>query len=269
MQLLQQQTGGSISFLDWMMIGLPIAIVMTPITWFFITLFLKPEPITDNCLQGIRDEAAAAKQVKPFEIKVLLIILIMVALWILGNWVPVFNVTTVALVGLLVMFLPGMDLLNWKEFQEAVPWGIVLMCGAIMTMGSVVSSTGGAKFLADLIMGTGVTSLDFLLALAIMLLLVYILHTVCPIGVAILGIFLPIMITMCSGFGVSAAVPTIALAIVVAGNYLAPVNPTVMLTFGEGYYKFGDMFKTGLVPMFALIILMVLWCPFVVGMLGI
>ena len=38
---------------------------------------------------------------------------------------------------------------------------------------------------------------------------------------AILGIFLPVLITMCAGFGVSPAVPTIALAVVVAGNYIA------------------------------------------------
>ena len=54
-----------------------------------------------------------------------------------------------------------------------------------------------------------------------------------------------------------------------AGNYLMPVNPTVMLTFGEGYYTFGDMFKTGLVPAVALIVLITFWVPFIVGVLGI
>ena len=97
----------------------------------------------------------------------------------------------------------------------------------------------------------------------------YILHTVCPIGVAILGIFLPIMITLCAEFGMSPAVSTIALAVVVAGNYLMPVNPTVMLTYGEGYYTFGDMFKTGLIPSIVLVLLMAAWMPFIVGILGI
>ena len=95
----------------------------------------------------------------------------------------------------------------------------------------------------------------------------YILHTVCPIGVAILGIFLPI--TLCAEFGMSPAVSTIALAVVVAGNYLMPVNPTVMLTYGEGYYTFGDMFKTGIIPSIVLVLLMAAWMPFIVGILGI
>ena len=182
---------------------------------------------------------------------------------------PVLNATVVALIGLTLMFVPGMQLLTWKEFQNSVPWGIVLMCGTIMSMGSVVEKTGGAKFLADLIAGSGVMDLGFFAAFALLLALIYLIHTVCPIGVAILGIFLPIMITLCAGFGVSPAVPTIALAVVVAGNYLMPVNPTVMLTYGEGYYTFGDMFKTGIVPAIALILIMAAWMPFIVGAIGI
>ena len=235
----------------------------------FITQILKPEPITDECLQGIREQAAAAKKIEPYEIKAIIVVLGLLVLWIAGNWIPVLNATVVALIGLTVMFLPGMQLLSWKEFQDAVPWGIVLMCGTIMSLGSVIESTGGAAFLAGLITNSGVMSLSSFAALALMLAFVYILHTVCPIGVAILGIFLPIMITLCAGFGMSPAVPTIALAVVVAGNYLMPVNPTVMLTYGEGYYTFGDMFKTGIIPSIVLVLLMAAWMPFIVGILGI
>ncbi|MBX9034952.1 SLC13 family permease [Gordonibacter massiliensis (ex Traore et al. 2017)] len=269
MQILQQTTGQTISFFDWMIVGLPIAIVMTPICWFFITKIIKPEPITDACLQGIRDEAAASTKVSAYDVKALLMIVLLVVLWILGNWIPVLNVTVVALVGLTVMFLPGIDLLTWGEFQKSVPWGIVLMCGTIFTIGGVVQATGGAEFLANLFMGSGVTSLGFFASIAILMALVYILHTICPIGAAILAIFIPIFITLCAGFGVSAAVPTISLAIVVAGNVLLPVNPTVMLTYGEGYYTFGDMFKTGIVPAVVLIALITFWVPFIVGVMGI
>ena len=269
MNILQQATGTSVSFLDWVVVALPVVIVMTPITWFFITQLIKPEPIADSALQGIRDQAASATKVEPHEVKALVVIVGLLVLWIAGNWVPVLNATVVALIGLTVMFLPGMSLLTWKEFQNSVPWGIVIMCGTIMSMGGVVEATGGAAFLAGAIASSGIMNLGFFAAFALMLALIYLLHTVCPIGVAILGIFLPIMITLCAGFGVSPAAPTIALAVVVAGNYLMPVNPTVMLTYGEGYYTFGDMFKTGVVPSIALVLIMAAWMPFIVGVMGI
>lgn len=269
MNVMQQITGQTISFFDWMIVGLPLVIIMVPVCWFSITRIIKPEPITEAVFADIRKEAEEAKTVSPFEIKAILVIVLMVVLWIAGNWIPVFNTTIVALVGLIVMFVPGMDLITWKEFQSAVPWGIVIMCGAIFTLGGVVESTGGATFLANLFMNSGVTSLGFFGSIAVLMTLVYILHTLCPIGAAILAIFIPIMITLCASFGVSPAVPTIALAIVVAGNVLLPVNPTVMLTYGEGYYTFGDMFKTGVVPAIILIILITFWIPFIVGVLGI
>ena len=102
-----------------------------------------------------------------------------------------------------------------------------------------------------------------------MLAIIYLIHTLCPIGPALLGIFLPILIPLCATFGISPAVPTIALAVVVAGNYIMPVNPTVMLTYGEGYYTFSDMIKTGIIPAIILVVLMALWMPFIVGVLGI
>lgn len=268
MGIMQQTVGYGISFFDWMIVGVPLVIVMTPILWFFLTAIIKPEPISDDCLQGIRDDAAAATKIEPYDVKALAIILILVVLWIAGNWISVLNVTVVALIGLVVMFLPGMNLLTWKEFQDSVPWGIVLMCGTIMSIGGIVTATGGAKFLVDLVMGSGVTDLGFFLCMFILFAFVYALHTVCPIGAAILGIFVPIMITVCATFGVSPAVPTIALAITVAGNVLLPVNPTVMLTYGEGYYTFADMFKTGIVPAIILIFLLTLWVPFIAGAIG-
>ncbi|OUO89769.1 carboxylate transporter [Gordonibacter sp. An230] len=269
MGVMQQITGSTISFFDWMIVGFPVAIIMTPILWLSITTIIKPEPITEACLKSIRDEAEQATSVEPYEVKALAIVGLLVMLWILGNWIPALNVTVVALVGLVAMFAPGMNLLSWKEFQDAVPWGIVLMCGTVMTIGGVVQNTGGAEFLASLFMNSGVTALGFFGSMAVLMTLVYVLHTVCPIGAAILSVFIPIFITLCEGFGVSAAAPTISLAIVVAGNVLLPVNPTVMLTYGEGYYTFGDMFKAGAIPAAALIALITFWVPFAVGSLGI
>ncbi|MDR0514994.1 MAG: DASS family sodium-coupled anion symporter [Coriobacteriaceae bacterium] len=268
MTVMQQATGETISFLDWTVVGLPVAIIMTPITWFFITQFIKPEPISESAFADIRNEGAQAKKIEPLDIKVLVIILSLVVLWIAGNWVKELNVTTVAVIGLLVMFLPGMSLLTWKELQKSVPWGLVIMIACIIGIGGAVAQTGAAAFLANSFLNSGVLDLGFFLSLLLVCLVMYAMHTVFPVGAAIISLFLPILITMCAAFGVSPAVVTIITAIIVAGNYVMPVNPTVMLTYGEGYYQFGDMVKTGLIPAVLLCVIMTLWVPFIVGVLG-
>ena len=87
-------------------------------------------------------------------------------------------------------------------------------------------------------------------------------------GAAIISLFLPILIGICTTLGVSPAIPTMLLAFIVAGNFLLPVNPTLIVTYGEGYYTFGDMFKAGVIPAVIFCVCMVLWVPFICGVLG-
>ena len=117
-------------------------------------------------------------------------------------------------------------------------------------------------------MGSGVADLNFTVFLLITVAFIYLLHTIDPVGAAIISLFLPILIGICTTLGVSPAIPTMLLAFIVAGNFLLPVNPTLIVTYGEGYYTFGDMFKAGVIPAIIFCVCMTLWVPFICGVLG-
>ncbi|MEG0503974.1 MAG: SLC13 family permease [Raoultibacter sp.] len=268
MGLMQQLTGETISFLNWILVGLPIAALCVPLCWFSIIKILKPEPLGKEPFDKLREAAAEAGKPNTFEIRALIMIVALPVLWILGSWFPIFNVTTVAIIGLAIMFIPGINLLSWEEFSAQVPWTIILMMGSVLSIGGIFSSTGADKFVTNLFMNSGVTSLDFTLFLLVTVVFVYLLHTIAPVGAAIISLFLPILIGICAGLGVSPAVPTMLLAFIVAGNFLLPVNPTLIVTYGEGYYTFADMFKAGVIPAIIFCVSMVIWVPFMCGVLG-
>lgn len=268
MGLLQQATGQTISFLDWILVGLPIAVMCIPLCWISIVKILKPEPLEKEAFDALREKAAEAGKPTTYEWRALAMILVLPILWILGSWFPILNVTTVAIIGLAIMFVPGVSLLTWDEFSKSVPWTIILMMGSVLSIGGMFSASGADKFITNLFMNSGVTSLDFTLFLLVTVVFVYLLHTIAPVGAAILSLFLPILIGVCTAVGVSAAVPTMLLAFIVAGNFLLPVNPTLIVTYGEGYYTFGDMFKAGVIPAVIFCVAMVLWVPFMCGVLG-
>ena len=267
--MLEQLAGYSVGFLEWTVIGLPVAIVCVPLCWFFIVKVLKPEPIAKAGFDNLRQAGKDAGKATPFEIRALIMIVALPVLWIMGSFIPVLNTTVVAIIGLGIMFIPGLDLLKWDEFVKQVPWTVVLMMGAVMSLGDIVSNTGAAQFITDVFLGTGVANLDFTMFLLVCVFVVYALHTIAPAGAAILSLFLPIMVGVCQSVGVSPAVPTILLAFVVAGNFILPVNPTVIITYGEGYFSAGDMAKSGFIPAIILCVAMVLWVPFMCGILGI
>ncbi len=263
---MEQATGTGVSFLEWMAIGLPIAAVMVPIAWFFLTLAFKPEPIEDRFLTEIREEAAAAKDIDGFDVKAGAVIILTLIAWVVSSFVPVLDPTMVTIIALALMMLPGLDLINFKEVQQQVPWDIVIIIGTIISLGMVVMQTGAAKAMAEVLMATGLTGWDVIPMCLFIFAFIYLLHTFFPIGAAIIAIFVPITIPLFAAIGVSAVVPTVAIAICVAGNFLLPFNPTVALTFGQGYYKAGEMVKFGIGPAICLVVLMSLWIPLISGL---
>ena len=255
MGVLTGATGQTISFLDWIIVGLPIAVLCIPLCWISIVKILKPEQLESSAYDSLRQAAADAGKPTGFEVRALVMILALPVLWIAGTWVPLLNVTTVAIIGLAIMMLPGLNLLTWDEFSKQVPWTIILMMGSVLSLGNIFSASGADKF---------VTNLFLLITVAF----IYLLHTIAPVGAAIISLFLPILIGICTTLGVSPAIPTMLLAFIVAGNFLLPVNPTLIVTYGEGYYTFGVMFKAGVIPAVIFCVCMVLWVPFICGVLG-
>jgi sodium-dependent dicarboxylate transporter 2/3/5 len=106
--MLEQATGYTITFLQWTLIGFPVAVVMIPVFWFFLVRILKPEPITQELINTLNEEVKKAGAPTFFEKKVLFMLLVIPLFWLLGNWVPAFKVTTVAVIGVAVMMMPGM-----------------------------------------------------------------------------------------------------------------------------------------------------------------
>lgn len=260
---MEQATGSTITFFEWMAIGLPIAIVMVPVAWFFLTLAFKPEPIDDSCLSDIRTQAAEAKELSAFDKKAGVVLLLTIAAWLASSWINGLDATTVTIIALVVMMLPGIDLITFKEVQAQVPWDIVIIIGTIISLGLLVIKTGAAAAIAGVLMGTGITAWSAIPLCLAVFAFVYLLHTFFPIGAAIIAIFVPITIPLFAAIGVNPVVPTVAIAICVAGNFLLPFNPTVALTFGQGYYKAGEMVKFGVFPAIILVVLMSLWIPLI------
>jgi sodium-dependent dicarboxylate transporter 2/3/5 len=118
-------------------------------------------------------------------------------------------------------------------------------------------------------MGSGILGLDFIWVLILSCFIMYFFHTICPIGPAAVSLFLPIMLGVCTQFGVSPVVPMLALAFITAGNFLLPINPQLSITYDMGYYSFSDMFKSGIIPTVISLVLLSLWLPMIVGVLGV
>ena len=136
-----------------MAIGIPMVIIVLPLAAFITAWAFKPEISDIGDVDDIRRELRELGPLTTPERKVLAIQTIMLVFWILSSWVPQFDVVSVGVLGATAMFLPGIRLFTWQEAQRATSWEILLMAGAVATLGVASSTSGLAQWLVDVSLG--------------------------------------------------------------------------------------------------------------------
>lgn len=155
--------------------------------------------------------------------------------------------------------------INVRQATRAIDRNVVLMIAAALALGAAMDATGGAHYLAHLLL----TTLDGAgpaVILSLFFLLVALLSNVLSTK-ACAVLFTPIAIGIAKGLGV--AVEPFAVAIVFAANcsFASPIGyQTNLLVMGPGHYKFVDFARAGLPLIFLLWIAFSLFAPIYYGL---
>lgn len=260
-------SGQTVSFLGWMIIGVPLAFAMIIVLWLSLSIWFKPEKLSDDQVASILESAKSYGPLLTEEKKTLFIIVAAPVCWILGTWIPFFNMTAVSVLAMGLMLAPGFNLLTFDEYQRGVPWNVVIMVGAMISMGGLLGSTGGAQFLGNIVLSFGFSEMNIVLALLILGIVLYFLHTIMPIGPGFVPVFFLPLMAICTNAGLNPVAAGVFMSAIIGGNYLFPINPTIALTYTEDTYSIGEIFRAGIIPVFVLCILMALWIPFMTNVL--
>ena len=134
--------GTTISFANWMMIGVPLALLMLPICWLALTRWafdvsFKTSGEGKAELRRLREELGP---ISTPELRIAIVAGLMVILWV-GRpfWIQLPGLAAlddsgIAIAGAIAMFvIPSGDkndpvLLTWK-YAEQLPWGVILLFG--------------------------------------------------------------------------------------------------------------------------------------------
>lgn len=260
LSLFEQTTGETIRFVDWMIIGIPLCIVFVPITWFVLIRMFKPENVSVDFVDKLVDTLKVPEKLTRDEIKVISIISAMVILWVLSSWIPSINITVVAIMGLIVFCLPGINMFTWKEFSSDVSWDALIVVGSVTAMGSAVVESGLADWIVQNVLNP-VAAYGMIAFIAILSLVVNWIHVPLPIGPSIVAISLAPVVASATQFGMNSSILVFALAVMASGCYIAPLDAVPLITYTKGYYSFGDMFKSGAVVSTILCLLVTIMVP--------
>ena len=189
-----------------------------------------------------------------------------IALMVSGIVLWVTEPVPMAISGLALFFLPGIDVLTWKEYIASVQWAIVLLIGCVQSIAGGIKEQGAASWLFGATVGKmAVSAFAVVAATAVALPLM---RLIIPVGPALIAISLIPLAGMGPAMGVSAAVFAIIIAFNANTTFLLGVDSNNMMTFKHGQWKMGEFFKAGIAPTIAMMILHATILAPLVGLVG-
>lgn len=235
-----------VSFVEWMAIGVPMALGLVPVACWAILRAFPPEVDTIGNLEDLEAERRALGPVSAAEKKAIALLSLMMVLWIAGSWVEELDVVIVGLAGAIVMFLPGVRLLTWKEAEAMIGWDALMMIGGVTSLGAASVSTGLAGWLVEAMLGGVETSSVAVLVAAISAFTVVI-HLPLPIGPVVNAVVIPPIALMALADGQNPALYALPVAFTASCAFLLPLDAVPLVTYSQGYYRMTDMLRPGAV----------------------
>ncbi len=277
----RQKTGLEVSFGEWMMYGVPLILVLLPITWLFLV-----RGLSNQTADGPVAEAKSGPLTKG-QAWVFGVFMVTALLWIsrgdFGPWEGWgsrlaaqgihLKDSTVAIVAAIVLFVAnsskGRPILDWSVALK-LPWGVLLLMGAGFAISSAFDASGLTLWIGSQIEGFGNLGWsEFLLLLTLLSVVVFasILITEFASNTASANILLPII------FGVSAALGTdrfppdllmISCALACTTGFAMPAGtPPNALVFSTERISIRQFVRAGLVvdlfSLVAIVAMMICW----------
>ena len=253
---MEEQYNVSISFVDWMKVGVPVSLTLLPLAWLTLTRMSFPVSFQASIQtqEIITNMKSGLGEMKTSEIRVLIIFLVTAILWITRDFINeipglegLSDPGIAMLCGLALFLTPSkntnQNLLEWKDAQEGVPWGVLLLFGGGLSLAAAAQSTGLAAWIGNL-MPLGLS----MALLIIMFTTLIIFLTELTSNLATTATFLPIVAIIATQFGFDPLLLTASIAIAASCAFMLPVaTPPNAIVFGSELIKVPQMMRAGIV----------------------
>ena len=249
--------GTDIQFSNWMMVGLPLSVLMLPLSWLVLTrLVFKVDFVTsDEGRAALRNMKLELGSITVPEIRVAIVFLLMASSWILRPVLvkipalAALDDSLIAIAGAIILFLvPSGEktdpvLLRWK-YAEQLPWGVLLLFGGGLTLANAVSRTGLAEWLGGSLHAVGALPLILIVVIAATLIIFL---TELTSNIATTATFLPVVGAIAIEAGYDPIVLAVPVTLAASCAFMLPVaTPPNAIVFGSGLLTVPRMARAGL-----------------------
>ena len=235
-------TDYNLGFLDWFYFGLPVVIIMIPLTWLYLIYSFK---VRGKTLSVELDESIVKKGFKIGKINlrqklVLGIFSLVMIFWLTGK---IHKVPTaiVALTGAVSLFFLG--ILNEKDINK-INWNALLTFGGGLAIGNLLVLTGVSDWIALKLTGLSVLPsivVIFFVAALTLIIGAFISNTACA------AMLVPVAIPLAQVLGIDVRLLVGVIAIGSSIDFALIVGtPPTMMAYSTGLFKAKEIFRRGI-----------------------
>ncbi len=250
--------GIEISFLRWMLIGVPLVVVLLLVAWLVLTrlAFRIPGQQSLSVAGLVEDKFGALAPISRPQRLVALVMALVAAGWILRPLIvgvfPGLNLSDagIAITGAVLLFIipadlkKGRFLLSWQEAAE-IQWSVLILFGGGLAFAAAISDSDLASWIGGQLIGLRALPL-LLLILAVGALVVFLGELASNTAMA--AVFLPVAAATALGMGEAVVVLTLPVALFATLGFMLPVaTPPNAVIFGSGVVEMRHMLRAGVI----------------------
>ena len=247
---LEDYVSPNVSFFEWMSMGVFYTAIMSVLMAFLLPLLFKPE-VKDlsDAVSVLKSDLEKHGKMTGKQWLVGGIMLLMIFMWITDKTVTAsilgfpLGLGGVAITGAVLYMLLGLT--SWKDYEENVSWGVIILYAGAISLGAVFKASGAAKWLADslidIMANFGISSG---LPLILVVILIGALLTNLMSAGATVAVIGPVVLEMAQSSGTNPVLVGVGLAIATSLAYWLVIGtPASSIVYAAGMLEAKDFIR--------------------------
>ncbi len=249
--MLRQASGQSFTFLEWSLTALPIVAVLLVVGWQVLVRWFPIDIDSVRAADEIIDEKMLRMgRMSARERSIGMLMLGTLAIWIVGG--EELGLANVALGAVVAIFV--FDLLRWSDVEPYVNWGVLLMYGGAIALGSALNRSGASGWVAGLTISHWATNPIQVIAIISGIGIVL---TEAMSHSAVVALLMPVALSIATQYHIDPRIMAPAVALPSGLAFTLPVGtPGNAIAYSSGYMQLRDMLVPGA------ILVVVAWIAF-------
>lgn len=251
---INQMTGASVGYMEWLLGSAPQAILSATIMFIIGNRIYKSSESFegyDESMDVLRAQLRDLGEISNAEKRAIAIFVFTLISWATGDYQKSwfgFGLSTeqTAVLSMLLCLLPGIGVITWKEAD--IKWDLMIFSAGAYAVGNAFNDTGGASWLiGGLVDSLGLESMNPQIVAIVLIFITVFSHLVFTSKTVRTTILIPTVITLAQQIGLDPVPIAMACSFGIAYTItLVPHSKVNALYFGTGYFDVADQLKLGL-----------------------